>query len=61
MNLRYKPLRVNREELKKLTEEFIDTQNYDKAFNKVMTGDWVPRAVHNKSKLAQKRLQAHVS
>lgn len=60
MNIRYKPLRVKNDELKKLTEEFIQSQNYDKTFGKIMAGEWIPRTVHNKSKLAQKRLQAHV-
>lgn len=61
MNIRYKPLRVKSDELKKVTAEFIEVQNYDKTFNKIMAGEWIPRTVHNKSKLAQKRLQAHVS
>lgn len=60
MNTRYKPLRVKNDELKKITSEFIQAQNYEKSFAKIMAGDWIPRTVHNKSKLAQKRLQAHV-
>lgn len=60
MNIRYKPLRVKNDELKKITEEFIQVQNYDKTFGKLMAGEWIPRTIHNKSKLAQKRLQAHV-
>jgi hypothetical protein len=60
MNTRYKPLRVKNDELKKIAADFIQTQNYDKTYKRVMTGEWIPRTVHNKSKLAQKRLQAHV-
>lgn len=60
MNTRYKPLRVKNDELKKLTGEFIQVQNYEKTFGKIMAGEWIPRTVLNKSKLAQKRLQAHV-
>jgi [histone H4]-N-methyl-L-lysine20 N-methyltransferase len=60
MNTRFKPLRVKNDELKKLTTEFIQVQNYEKSFSKIMAGEWIPRTVHNKSKLAQKRLQAHV-
>jgi hypothetical protein len=60
MNTRYKPLRVKNDELKKLTADFIQAQNYDKSFAKIMSGEWIPRNVLNKSKLAQKRLQAHV-
>lgn len=61
MNTRYKPQRINRDELKKITEEFIETQNYDTAMSKIMSGEWIPRAFHNKNKIAQKRLYAHVS
>lgn len=61
MNTRYKPLRVKNDDLKKIAAEFIQAQNYEKTFSKVMAGEWIPRTVHNKSKLAQKRLQAHVS
>lgn len=61
MNIRYKPLRVKSEDLKKLTEEFIRAQNYEKTFSKIMNGEWITRSILNKSKLAQKRLQAHVS
>lgn len=60
MNIRYRPLKANKEELKRISEEFIHQQNYDKTFEKIMTGDWIPRNVINKSKLSQKRLQAHV-
>lgn len=61
MNIRYKPQRINRDELKKIIEEFIETQDYDTAMSKIMSGDWIPRAFHNKSKIIQKRLYAHVS
>ncbi|KAL7052270.1 hypothetical protein ACKWTF_004832 [Chironomus riparius] len=60
MNIRYKPQRINRDELKKITEEFIETQDYDTAMSKIMSGDWIPRAFHNKSKIIQKRLYAHI-
>lgn len=60
MNTRFKPLRVKNDELKKITSDFIQAQNYEKTFSKIMAGEWILRTVHNKSKLAQKRLQAHV-
>lgn len=60
MNLRFKPLRANREELKLITEDFIASQNYEEAFRHVMKGAWIPRVIQNKSKPVQKRLQAHV-
>ena len=58
MNPRYRPLKATKEELKKITEKFIEDQNYDKAFTKIMS--WIPQMC-KRSKLSQKRLQAHVS
>lgn len=61
MNLKYRPLRVNTDPIKDILEEFIRTQNYAKCYHQLMKGNWIPRAVLNKSKLAQKRLESHVS
>ncbi|XP_014224233.1 histone-lysine N-methyltransferase KMT5B-B-like isoform X1 [Trichogramma pretiosum] len=55
MNIKYRPLKTNREELKKVIEEFQETQNYAKAFNKLMSG--LPK---NKSKKLQMNLEAHI-
>ncbi|XP_065075116.1 histone-lysine N-methyltransferase Suv4-20 [Ochlerotatus camptorhynchus] len=60
MNLKYRPLRVNTDPIKDILEEFIRTQNYAKCYHQLMKGNWIPRAVLNKSKLAQKRLEAHI-
>ncbi|GAB0087072.1 Histone-lysine N-methyltransferase Suv4-20 [Sergentomyia squamirostris] len=60
MNIKYRPLKANRDELKKIVAEFIETKNYEKAYGKIIKGEWIPRHVHNKSKLAQKRLQEHI-
>lgn len=60
MNLKYRPLRVNTEPIKDLLEEFIRTQNYAKCYQQLMKGNWIPRSVLNKNKLAQKRLEAHI-
>lgn len=60
MNIRYKPLRINRDELRKIIEDFIKNQNYEKTMNSIMAGDWIPRSFHSKSKLHQRRLYAHV-
>ncbi|KAL9696406.1 hypothetical protein quinque_015691 [Culex quinquefasciatus] len=60
MNLKYRPLRVNTEPVKDLLEEFIRTQNYAKCYQQLMKGSWIPRSALNKSKLAQKRLEAHI-
>jgi [histone H4]-N-methyl-L-lysine20 N-methyltransferase len=61
MNTRFRPLKVKNDELKRITTDFIHTQDYEKSYRKLMTGEWIPRTINNKSKLAQKRLQAHVS
>jgi hypothetical protein len=61
MNPRYKPPRINRDELKKIVEDFIREQKYERTMAKIMSGDWIPRGFLNKNKLAQKRLHEHVS
>jgi histone-lysine N-methyltransferase SUV420H len=60
MNIRYKPLRINRDELRKIIEDFIKNQNYEKTMMDLMAGDWIPRSFNSKSKLLQRRLYAHV-
>lgn len=62
MNIRYKPPRIerHRDELKKIIENFIKNQNYEKTMSSIMAGDWIPRSFQNKSKLLQRRLYAHV-
>lgn len=58
MNTRYRPLKANTSELKSIIDEFIRTQNYEKAYSRIAKGDWMPRM---KSKSQQKRLEEHVS
>lgn len=54
---RYRPLKVNKEELKSIVEEFIKTQNYNRAYKKLLSGEWV-----NKSpKRHNHGLEEHVS
>lgn len=60
MNLKYRPLRVNTDPIKDILEEFIRSQNYARCYQLLMKGNWIPRAVLNKSKLAQKRLESHI-
>lgn len=57
MNTKYKPLKANTAELKSIVEEFIQTQNYEKAFTKLSKGEWMPRI---KSKQQQRKLEEHV-
>lgn len=58
---RYRPLKANKEELRKIIKEFLQTQNYEKTYKKLMGGDWGARLPHTKSKQQQGNLKEHVS
>ncbi|KAJ6639206.1 Histone-lysine N-methyltransferase Suv4-20 [Pseudolycoriella hygida] len=60
MNVKYRPLKANRDELKSIVAEFVRTQNCERAYKQIIKGEWMPKHVLNKSKLAQKRLQEHI-
>lgn len=60
MNIRYRPLKANKDELKTIINAFISSQNYDDVYKKLSKGEWMPRQFLNKSKIAQKRLQDHI-
>ena len=60
MNIRFRPLRTDHQELKAIIAEFICTQDYDIAVKKIFKGDWMPRHISNKSKPAIERQQDHV-
>lgn len=62
MSTKYRPLKANNSELKNIVDKFIQDQNYEKAFNSLVKGDWMPRYVKNcRNKAALKRLEQHVS
>lgn len=42
MNTKFRPLKARRE-LKAIVEEFIKTQNYGVAIEKLMAGNWISR------------------
>lgn len=58
---RYRPLKANKDELRKIICEFIQSQNYEKTYKKLMGGDWGARLPHTKSKQQQINLENHVS
>lgn len=60
MNIRYRPLKTNKEELKNIVKEFVLTQDYNKAYTKLANGEWMPRHF-SKNKHQQSKLREHVS
>lgn len=62
MNVKYRPLKANTNELKSIVAEFIRTQDYEEAYNQIMKGEWMPRHLKvNKNKIGSQRLKDHVS
>lgn len=61
MNIRYRPIKANVNELRSIMVEFLKTQNYEKAYLRISKGEWISRGnAHTRSKLQQSRLEQHV-
>ncbi|XP_063916981.1 histone-lysine N-methyltransferase Suv4-20-like [Zophobas morio] len=58
MNIRYRPIKANTSELKSIVVEFVRTQNYDRAYNSIAKGEWMPKI---KSKIQQNKLKEHAT
>lgn len=60
--LRYRPLKANKEELKDIIDEFLECQDYEKTYNRLAEGEWMPKTLRFlKGKLQHDRLKEHVS
>ncbi|VVC94853.1 histone-lysine N-methyltransferase KMT5B [Leptidea sinapis] len=60
MNIRYRPLKTNKEELKNIIKEFVQTQDYNKAYSQLARGEWIPRH-YSKNKHQQNKLREHIN
>ncbi|XP_035220182.1 histone-lysine N-methyltransferase KMT5B-A-like [Stegodyphus dumicola] len=60
MNTRFQPPKVNREELRQIITNFIVHQDYEKAYDQLISGDWATAYFHVKSKSQQKTFKEHV-
>lgn len=59
MNIRYRPLKANQAELRNIVSDFIKTQKYADAYNRIARGEWMPRSL-TKLKGQQRKLEEHV-
>ncbi|KAL3266301.1 hypothetical protein HHI36_010481 [Cryptolaemus montrouzieri] len=58
MNIKSKPpLKTSSTQLQTIIEEFVKTQDYKKAVNAIIKGDWMPRI---RSKNQMKKLEEHI-
>ncbi|XP_050691466.1 histone-lysine N-methyltransferase Suv4-20-like isoform X2 [Eriocheir sinensis] len=61
MNIRYRPLRGNKDHLLTIIEDFIQHQDYEKAFKQLVSGDWMPWTFFiTKNKTLQATFKEHV-
>ncbi|KAK4023399.1 histone-lysine N-methyltransferase Suv4-20 [Daphnia magna] len=60
MNLRYRPPKANREELKQAVIDFIEHQDYEKAYKQLTSSDYVWNFLANKNKQQQMNVKEHI-
>lgn len=61
MNVRYRPLRGSKDDLRTIIEDFIVHQDYEKAFKQLISGDWMPWTFFiTKNKTVQSAFKEHV-
>ncbi|KAK3924917.1 Histone-lysine N-methyltransferase Suv4-20 [Frankliniella fusca] len=60
MNIRYRPPKANKEELKSIIEEFIKKQDYRRACNKLLSVDALHKAMQMRSRQQQQKLEEHL-
>ncbi|XP_065333987.1 histone-lysine N-methyltransferase KMT5B [Cloeon dipterum] len=60
MNIRYRPVKANKEEFKRIVKDFTKNQNYERAFKRLASVDGVMGAYMSKNKLNQQTLKEHI-
>lgn len=60
MNTRFRPPKINREQLRRIISDFRGHKNYEQAYEKLVSGDWVTAYFHVKSKHQQHTFKEHI-
>lgn len=57
---RFRPPKVNREQLRRIVANFQVHQDYEKAYEQLVSGDWASSFFHVKSKSQLRAFKEHV-
>ncbi|GFY65546.1 histone-lysine N-methyltransferase Suv4-20 [Trichonephila inaurata madagascariensis] len=60
MNINFTPFDVDRGKLLKTLENFVNDQDYDKAYKALTAWDWFPRFIGSKSRNQQATIKDHI-